>query len=259
MHRYLPMITGLLIVFSCTSCAFVMNHLIPSGSKDTHAINSISDEGSPLSLQLLSEVNDGGRLYVKGSVKAVTDWQVESVLLRLASLKGQEVIGEAYYPLESAFGEMPSKVLRKGEDIPFSMSVSAAGMTDYQIELLWGEEADSYKERAKSASNKAPSVVRLENLLIERGQASCTDQGCERNLVINASLVNEGQKELMAVILGVRAMSGADEENLEVTDLKIQPGLARPLRIEFKVPQGYSEDLKPSVRLLKYRFISDAK
>ena len=77
---------------------------------------------NPLLLSINNEVSDGDKLFIKGSIHARTSWDLANVLIHLSSLKGGNVVGEAYYPLRT-LQEGPEKksVLNACEDLHLSI------------------------------------------------------------------------------------------------------------------------------------------
>jgi hypothetical protein len=89
----------------------------------------------PVVAEVLEDANDGNTLSLRGKIEKHADIPDNQILLQLSAYRdGQEV---------AVFKEVLSKLrLPEGEPDRFQMQVSAAGATDYQLEILWGEDAE---------------------------------------------------------------------------------------------------------------------
>lgn len=113
-------------------------------------------EKMPFALEVLDEKNDGESLEVYGNVVSNTHWNPDNVWLRLSSLKKGTLVGVTNSPLsklrplgaQSGEGELTEPE----EKLSFAMSVPAKEMTDYQLQLLWGDEARELNAAAKGKS-----------------------------------------------------------------------------------------------------------
>ncbi|NMC62965.1 MAG: hypothetical protein GYA55_07325 [SAR324 cluster bacterium] len=210
----------------------------------------VEEHENPVQILIDNEKNDGERLYIKGRVKAKTAVQLRQVVVRLVSLKNGEQIGAAYYPLAEKEKERGGDgMLAANDEVSFSISVPAKEITDYQLELLWGEEALNYLVSVEPAV----TPVNEEYLRIEEVQLfppDCGESTCEGKSYLLAKLKNTSNKVIKALILALE-LKGAEENVLPLNDLALQPGAYRPLRLEIDLSYEQALKLKPELRVLK--------
>lgn len=209
-----------------------------------------SGERNPLSVEIEQEGNDGKRLYVKGRVRAESSVPLGGVVVHLTSLHNADIIGEAYYPLAAATNGAKAPLLPAGGDVPFSISVDSDGMTDYQVELLWGEEGASFiKAAAPADSLRTEGGIRVENVSASNYEGNCEQAGCAGTAFVTASIVNNSPEPVDKVLLGLAIADGAEMESFEITGLKLSPSASRPVSIQVDIPEG-GLMYKPSLAVL---------
>lgn len=232
----------------------------------------------PLALEITQVLNDGRLLHVFGLVSVRTDWDLSRVALRLMGLRGGQIhyentrrlsdslVSEAAVsmvldPDLAAYKPAPGR-LAAGSREAFYLAIPAEGIGNYQLELLWGEEALSF---LPLSAGRAEQLVELRNVQLEGAEQDCR-AGCDANLRISLDLFNASSRALERVVLGVgyvRSNQGADldlsqtvpenEEHVEIEALQLLPGHSRQVRLVFEKPAGRlaAEHLKPAVRILE--------
>ena len=226
----------------------------------------------PFLLQVVDEVNDGNRLLIIGNLLAKTDWDPRTVLVKLTSLNSGQVVGVTTSSLadllredssESA-GDRP-KSLQPNRSIQFALSVSASGITDYQLELVWGGEAIAYT--GKKPQNDSQDL-RISNYRIQTIRTNCEQSPCPVYYRAISDLINAGGNVINKVVLGIgykwvpagRTLDSApyipeNEEQLEVPNLDLQPGRSKSVRIVIDKPVPAESDqgsYKPVLRVISF-------
>ena len=106
---------------------------------------------SPFSMNILSENYDGRTLIVQGAVLSEFDWSLSDVVVRFITLSEGEPVSRIEMPLSdliygvTAFSPLSGErklELSGSESLPFQISSSGQGITNYQIELLWGRNLE---------------------------------------------------------------------------------------------------------------------
>lgn len=251
-------------------------------------------ENLPFSLEVSQEINDGKELHILGSVKANTEWNPDEVVVRLTSLKDGIQVGVVHHTLkkliESRVGitRDAAEVIKPGAETTFSLSVPSVGISDYQIVLLWGEEAEPYldprvvakrkeskskkeepskeeseKEAPAATENRKGLKLRVHSIEVETLRASCPYPPCDVRFRLKALLQNEGTTVIESAKLGVGfipvELVGSqtvpeEEEEVEVPKLGLQPGLSRPFRILLtqEMSEEVAETVRPVLRIISF-------
>lgn len=228
---------------------------------------SDSDEPSqvPFVLKVLNEANDGKRLMVRGAVSAKAAWKTDAIVIRLTGLQEGKIIETSEHKLTeiiSADDSGPAMVaapeqLGAGSEVKFVISIPSVAISHYQIELLWGKDAQD----AEPEVVPAPAVGKLEvrGLHVDRQEQHCQDGICSFTLTVTAELSNQGAAPITQAVLGVSYVrqNGEGQSNpnledqLEVGTLNLQPGDSRAVRLLLEhVPKEAVEGYHPVLRVI---------
>ena len=232
-----------------------------------------SSQDLPFVLEVVDEVNDGERLHVLGAVTAQTDWMVNDVVVRLTGMRSGEQIGISYLPLRSNLsssqaGDTNTQIIKAQEKYSFSVSVPSQNITDYQLELLWGDEA---KRHLKNIEVQKPGSLELRQIEVLTKKADCPKQNCGVVYKMTAQLFNSGATVIDKVVLGVgflvvtpgqkldfKKQIPQNEERIELSQLALMPGASRPLSLDFDEPvteekfQSGQGELRPNIRIVSF-------
>lgn len=224
----------------------------------------------PFAMKIIDEVNDGKELHILGSVSAQAHWNAKSVVVRLSSLQAGEVLGVSYYSLaqlaskNNALTLEQASVVEPGQQVNFSLAVPAEGITDYQLELLWGREALIY---LKENTDYKPLSVKVQNIKIEALRSTCPDNLCDIRYRFLGKLLNSGGGMISKVILGVGFVEQgqgeklnlssripANEEKIEIPGLRLYPGESKSFRLLLNraVPEEESTSIRPVLRIISF-------
>lgn len=223
------------------------------------AVVTAVDEVSPLILTIEEEYRNNDQLTIQGRLTSRGDWSEDSVaIVRLISLNGGEVIGEALYPLQGTS-------LSEDESHSFTISVSAGNITDYQLSLLWGNDAKLMLSKMTPAAKPEEPVIEGTLVLSEIEtaqtpmQCKLGDANCEGGIDITATLNNQSSLSVRNIIVGVKLVSDsgelyAPEEIHELEGVVIPPMSKRPLEIGIAIPAGISSaDVTANLRLVDFK------
>lgn len=219
----------------------------------TPALVVLEEDNLPFSLRILDEVNDGTQLHVLAAVRAHMAWNAEKVAVRLTGMHGGQVVAAADTSLQRALKRTGDTVIRPGEDLTFALSVPIAGISDYQLELLWGAEA--------RAARNLRDFVRVQNTALTLPAPDCTGSQCGANPLITAEILNESGQVVRNVILALGLawekqgepldLSKTileNERSIQLRDVNLQPNQVRQVRLV--LDQGLPEVAGGSYRAI---------
>ena len=237
----------------------VRSATLPPAAKTGVLDTSLASTGgfpSPFRFDVVDELNDGERLHLLATVRSLAEWNPDSVVVRLTGFKNGEAAGTTDYGLRQLVGNGP---IEKNTPLTVSLSIPAAGITDYEVQLLWGEEAQS------GAPDKAMSKIVLVSKTVEQETVPCENRPCPIQFAVSAELQNGGAIAVDAVRLAVGFLvnSGSlpagryggvppNEEVIELSNLHLAPGETRSVRIviDQPVPAARAEQVLPAVRVV---------
>lgn len=222
---------------------------------------------TPFKLEVLDERNDGETMIIKGQVVPKTSWSSEQVMVRLAAVDqaGEQVT--SYHKLNDL--SVGRKDLQAGKPVAFSLSLPSRGLSNYQLEVLWGHDAASYGSTDK-ASLKRPQQPReflaLQGLEVHRvPDGSCASpEECLVRFSIKGEFFNSGGATIDNVVLSA-GFSPADkldlpdqilenERRIEVRNLSLVAGAKKPFRLTLEkfVPASDTVAYQPVVRIVSF-------
>ncbi len=245
-------VTACSIILICVwlnACSTVHSTAHNANAPQLAAIDTSGD--GPVTLQILEEMNDGKMLHVRGRVVtgSGSTWEPDEAVLRLIGASNGEVVNETRRPL--------NEILSQSASNEFYISLPSQGVSDYQVELLWGKEALPY-----TVTKSIDSLV-LRNMRVERQAQECRDNSCEIRLRVRGELHNNGQALVESAELGVafawqnladsnnQSQTGK-EELVKLADLKLLPGKSREISLVFDKPVRELKNfrLQPVVRVI---------
>jgi hypothetical protein len=236
--------------------------------------------GDPFILQVLSEQFDGN----------------DSVIIRLLTQKGGEVIGSKEFVVEDLFNSYgtfgsSSAKLEKTYQYKFGLSIPATQGSEYQLELLWGEEAlpylgknnlgqkDSLKlpeplqtSRAGSELTTGRNVplpdaknIELQGLRISKKRYCYEQQECQIEFQITAEIVNLSNEVVKSAMIAVGFLDKEgeaykygvripeEEELVELPNLSLQAKNSQSIKLvlDQKVPESMDRRYQPVLRLVQ--------
>lgn len=273
------------ILFLCTTSAIVILQagcglLLPRASAPPappaiETTSGANPDVTPFSLELLEELNDGHILSVSGRVTAKVPWDPAKVLVRLSALDEQGQSRLAYYPIVkpvakssagSGIPEAAPKQLSPGTPTTFALSIPSEGITNYQLELLWGSDAEPFLARAARASAPEQSFLALRNLEVHRvpGEDCSDPDACKVKFTITGEFFNSGSAVLKKLVLKAGFIPAdqldlddqilENERRIEVRNFRLGPDSTRPFRLVLEKLVTPADVIapKPVVRIVSF-------
>jgi hypothetical protein len=221
----------------------------------------------PFRLDVLQETNDGKNLTIQGQLVAKSQRPSKDVLVRLTAVdsKGQE---------KTAIHKVSDLVQNGGELTPsmptqFSLSLPSQGISNYQLEVLWGKDAAPYLggERASLKQQKTSSeFLALRNLEVHRvPDGSCSSpEECLVTFSITGEFFNAGKATIRDVVVVAGFVPASklelpnhpleNEKRIEVQNLELAPQATKPFRLTLEklLPASDTVAYQPVVRIVSF-------
>lgn len=276
--RLLPFV----LLFHLSGCAFVdqlSGTLTVSPPQEREPVAVAQDglsEDVPFRLEILDELNDGEKLIVRGRAIAKTSWELTKAVVRLTGLTEDGEVRNSLFPLSSSPVNQVSGVpiearaslkstLAPGEKVDFSLELPAKGLSSYQLELLWGSDAEPVLKMA--AVPKGPAFLALRKLEVTlRRSLTCDFIPCPSTYQLTGELYNSGGATVTDVVLGAGFILTEDqgklalsdqipenEQRIEVRNIRLAPGEAKAVKVVLDQPILESEGrIKPVIRIVSF-------
>lgn len=246
------------------ACAVWLPSENASSSERPSIVEVGTEEMSPFKLSVVDELYDGTMLHVQARIEVKTDWQVAGAALRLRGIEDGSVVEEESVPVKeiAASALKPGKgseTVSAGATIETVLSIDASSISDYQLEMIWGE--DEGQEPAVMAALVLRDIETRKNLL-------CASTPCQVAYGMRGKLYNAGKATVSEAELGIGYvfveqgasldLSGVipeNEELLRIPGLNIGPGGMKPfnLKLSRTVPERTDGAYVPVIRVISYR------
>ena len=240
------------------------------------AIESISGTDpsiTPFRIEVLEELDDGALLLIKGRLITKSEWPSKDVIVRLAALDNN---GEQRVSFHKVSDLAPnSAILAAGAATPFSLSLSSMGLSNYQIEVLWGQDAAPFlaKEGVKQGAqgskldkDTTKDFLALRNLNVHRvpGESCSSPNECELKFIITGEFFNAGSLTVSNVVIvaGFTTAENLDladqildnERRVEVQNLGLKPGGTKQFKFSMEKLVAVSDQSapRPVVRIVSF-------
>ncbi len=254
---YLGLCTG--FMSGCSISASLSN---PAHRGVLESTAGSEPDQSPFTLEVLDEVNDGERVSIRGRLVPKSDWSRDDVVLRLSAL---DELGNSRLILRKL-----SDIAPKGEGLSgkkpadFVLSMPSEGISNYQIEVLWGEEAAPFIAQATDPVSSEGQMLALRKLEVHRvpSESCATPDECSVKFTITGEFFNSGGATLKNVVIET-GFSPADKLDLprqilenarriEVRNLNLVPGGTKPFRLALEklIPSSEQIAPRPVVRIV---------
>ena len=238
------------------------------------ATAGLDPDVTPFILEVMDEKNDGNQLTVKGRIIPKASRSASEVVVRLSALdrRGEQRI--TYHNMKDVLGggvgpKGEPLMLEKGVAQSFTLSMPLKGITSYQLEVLWGQEAAPFgPSEPPSEQKKQPKqFIALRNLEVHRVPSeSCVspDEGIVR-FTITGELFNSGNATIKDVVIEAGFGTGdnldlqgqilENEKRVEVPNLHLAPGASQRFRVSLDklVPASTVVAPQPLVRVASFR------
>ncbi len=246
-----------------------------AGGVPLEATAGVDPDVTPFILEVVEEKNDGERLTVQGRLLPKTSKPASEVVVRLSALdrKGEQRV--SFHNMQDVLAGAPgaqagTRMLKKGVAQPFTLSMPLAGITNYQIEVLWGSEAAPFgptEPAALEPKNEPKQFIALRNLEVHRvPTASCVSPDeCIVRFTITGELFNSGSATIKDVVIEAGFGKGGNldlpdqilenEKRVEVPNLRLEPGGAQRFKVSLDklVASTTVVAPQPVVRIASFR------
>jgi hypothetical protein len=230
---------------------------------------------TPFRLDVLSEARDGNNLKIQGQLVSKIQIPAKDVLIRLTAVdaSGQErVSAQRVADLIPNGGDLnPSKPTQ------FSLSLPGSGISNYQLQVLWGKDAAPYLGPASGTSaggakdgvsdpKERREFLALQNLEVHRvPDGSCSSpEECLVNFSIKGEFFNSGRVVIndVVIVAGFAPASKMslpnhpleNEKRIEVQNLDLAPQATKPFRLSLEklLPASDTVAYQPVVRIVSF-------
>jgi hypothetical protein len=273
LEHTIPLACLMLLVSGCSLFA-PKGKVTNAGGVPLEATAGVDPDVTPFILEVVEEKNDGKRLTVQGRILPKTSKPASEVVVRLSALDRQGEQRVSFHNMQDVLGVAPGvngtpRMLEKGVAQPFTLSMPLVGITNYQLEVLWGSEAAPFapKEPASPAKKEPKEFIALRNLEVHRvPTASCVSPDeCIVRFTITGELFNSGSATIKDVVIEAGFGKGQNldlqgqilenEKRVEVPNLRLAPGGAQRFKVSLDklVASTTVVAPQPVVRIASFR------
>jgi hypothetical protein len=163
----------------------------------------------------------------------------------------------------------PPLVLEKDVAQTFSLTLPVKGLSNYELGVLWGTDAEPFADRKPKTEpkNETKDFIALRNMEVHRVPTeSCSSPDeCLVKFTITGELYNAGGAIVKDVVIVAGFGTDAkldlpnqileNERRVEVPDLKLAPGGVKRFKISIEklVPSAAQVAPQPVVRIASFR------
>lgn len=243
--------------------------MLSSGSskKIKRTAHASSSPKLPFEISVTDAINDGNNLYLRAQVNALAAWDPEQVYIRLKGFaegeRHEELVVSLANAIEQQHPQAKTKfVARHFKNLFLGFSLPSAGLTDYQLELVWGPEATA----SLSAAKEKELVVIQKIAVVEHRE--CPE--CEPVAILRVTLSNRGELAVSAIALEVGFNPVMTEQQLqvpvkpntsmqvvEITDFNLPPETEQDLEFEVDLTKAQDSGFIPVAQILNYELKSE--
>lgn len=252
----------LLLMVLLTSCTTLKDTLwTPHTAETPLGIAEVGgEENVPFTLRILEENFDGERLHVQARLESKVHWNIDDATIWLRGVHAGEVLEEKSVAVKDLVGK-PAEDTEGGTVTVYDtvLSIPAATIEDYQLELIWGQEPSEMPALMTALAIKDFKVLpRLE----------CSSDPCFYRFAVEGKLYNAGNSLISQAELGVgyvfvkkgekvdlSSIIPEDEEVLRLPNVMLAAGhfKAFKLKLDQVVPEVEQGEFVPVVRVISYQ------
>lgn len=254
MKQYL--VPGLLLLLNACSTAPIP---APVASVQQHS----TARKVPFKVDIVQEVNDGVELEIQGKLHTHFNWDPDSVVVRVTGLQNG-VPGFRYAAPLSQLLTDSVDTLKAGENYRFSLVLAGSQISDYQLEILWGAEAEGVPSASRETQAKTSGLILSEIEVLRRMDCSAGPD-CKVHHELLGLLENKGSKTAKSVVVGVgyieRPAADLDLSNeipenetpVVLPGAPLPPGERKTVRVQLEASLSEAQDEKylPVMRVLE--------
>lgn len=213
----------------------------------------------PFQLAVKEEHFDGSRLAVEAELNARRDWDANKIVLQLRRLQDGHELGREQYLLTDVISSEQLKRFGDAVILPadsthhFTLIAPALGATDYELRLIWGDEA-----HAAMAAVKPALPLRFREIKVTRLAHGCDEVSlCPVEFDIEGQLTNSSAEIVenatitvsWAVPVDFEAAFPQNSIENQIGGLGLSPGAQRTVRftIAERFPKALVDRVSPSI------------
>ncbi len=261
------------LIFNFNACSSFFKNSTKLKQEQVHI-----SENVPLKLEIDQAFIHNGNLNVDVKLTSKINIKTENIVLSIKGLEDNKVVEEK---IKKVSDLVKKTDLEKNETIDVRLFLVSENISDYEVEVSWGEEAekllikDKDVKTLKIESNNldkedSPSIKIIN---IEKRKLECDEDICDSLLTLNVKIennfsskiiksitlasglfwVNEG--ESLKDVLNIKEDTALNnEEKIVLDNLFIEPKKDKNIKIHINtpVPSIRGGELFPNVRMLEF-------
>lgn len=250
-----------------TGCGWFNRSASPGAGRIVGSAVGGDPSVTPFRLDVLQESNDGKNLTIQGQVVSKSQRPSKDVLVRLTAV---DTSGEE----KTAIHKISDLIPNGGDLTPsmptqFSLSLPSQGISNYQLEVLWGKDAAPYLGDARASLKQqktASEFLALRNLEVHRvPDGSCSSpEECLVTFSIKGEFFNAGKATIRDVVVvagfipaskvGLPNHPLENEKRIAVQNLELAPQGTKPFRLTLEklLPASDTVAYQPVVRIVSF-------
>ena len=245
---------------------------VGAGSLPIEATSGIDPDVTPFVLEVLDEKNDGDKLQITGRILPKAEWSASKVVVKLSALdkQGQERVSfhrMSDLLLKTQDTNDDRLLLHKGVARTFTLELPLKGISSYQLEAVWGNDAGPLAAQEPDPVEQPKEFIALRNMESHRVPSeSCAQPNeCVLKWTITGEIFNSGRQMVKEVEIAAGFGTPAkldlpgqileDEKRVRVPNLRLAPGKAQRFKISLEklFPVTSESAPQPVVKLASFQ------
>lgn len=244
---------------------------VPIEEGPIDSANGARPDVTPFVLDILNESNDGQRLVIRGRLNAKEEWSTEEIVLRLTALDEVGNQRTLFNKLSELTPDL--RVVRPDGSAEFTLALASPGLSNYQLEVLWGAEAKALSSASAPQGQSSGTGLPAAQELVLRGlevhrlpDPSCASPDeCRVKFTITGEFFNAGSATIGRVSLRAGFLDAdkldlqdqilENERRVEIQNMKLAPGGTKPFRmaLETSVTPAQQMAPRPVIRIISVK------
>ena len=216
----------------------------------------------PFEVAVVQERNDGVDLEVHANLLSRFSWDPARVAIRVTGLSQGEKTQQFGSALQDLLATEVSQ-LEAGKQYLFSLVIPGTGLSDYQLEVLWGSDAEDVLGKGNHSGSQVPGIS-LSQIDVVRRMNCDEGPACLVYHELRGILENTTRNTANSVVVGVGYLERQAEEldlSNEIPENEtpvtlpgepLLPGEKRPVRVQLESALTEEQDklYVPTMRIL---------
>ncbi len=213
-------------------------------------LEEVSSSKSPLVLKVLKVDSNHDGTTIAASVQAKTDWDISATTLNFTVFKDGNLVDSVVKNLKSfQSSQAPSGMLKKDQSIEVTLSSTATDISDYQLSIGWGNEAEVVVKRSVELKS-----IRLVDLGVD---SDCNTYVCGHYFAVEAIIFNNGTQAVSSLDmnLALKEISSSKvlvEQKINLKPISIPVGGQQHIRLRINqgFPSGFGQQVLAQLEVL---------